>query len=171
MIAGLRVALLTGASLLSVGCYTDCSSTVNSVDAEGVFRDTAGTQVGNVLVLAQQETNSQIPGPAARLSVYAFAPAASPLQGHVIGGRLVTESGETLLELPAAIIPPNTAYAFVSAQATLPSDQAFARVRDALLGRRTRVILDTDIGLTPRFEAPLSVTRWSPAGRRRCPYT
>ena len=93
--------------------------------------------------------------------------AGAPLRGHVVRGRLLTETGELLAEIPTGTY---TLYvdAVVALNIDLASQQEYARVRNALLTTRAKVILDTDIPGRERLETTLSDARDMPGVVQRC---
>jgi hypothetical protein len=93
--------------------------------------------------------------------------AGAPLKGHVTRGRLVTEAGELLAEIPTGT---STLYldVVVALNVDLPSDAEYTRVRAALLSARAKVILETDLPARALIETTLLEARDVPGNVQRC---
>ena len=105
-----------------------------------------------------------------RLSVGVTAPGGSggaPLKGHVTRARLMTESNELIAEVPTS-----TAQLYldvvVALNVNLSSQAEYARVRNALLTSRAKVVLDTDLPGREHIETTLSTARDVPGEINRC---
>ena len=79
----------------------------------------------------------------------------------------MTEAGETLAEIPTGT---TTLYidAVVALNVDLPSDAEYARVRNALLTGRAKIILETDLAGRERIETALPDARDEPGNVQRC---
>jgi hypothetical protein len=134
--------------------------------AVGTVRDAAGV----MLATAQADLSDNLRPSFLRLSVGVMAPggsAGAPLRGHVTRARLVTEAGELLAEIPTSTA---TLYldGVVALNVDLDSETEYARVRSALLTKRAKVILDTDLPGREHIETILSDARDVPGQINRC---
>ena len=156
---------LATASLSLSACAFDCGTRSRTV-ANGTVRDAGGVTLATV----QVDLSDNVGPSFLRLSAGVMGTAGStgaPLRGHVVRARLLTEAGELLAEIPTG-----TATLFVDAVVALNIDLAsreeYARVRNALLTTRAKVILDTDIPGRERLETTLSDARDTPGVVQRC---
>jgi hypothetical protein len=158
------LAILAAAISLSA-CSYDCG-VVSRTAANGTVRD-----AGNAELAAVQVSVSEYLHPSfLRLSVGIMGPAGSsgaPLRNHVTSARLVTESGALLAEIPTST---ETLYAdaVVALNVDLSSREEYARVRSALLTRRAKVILETDLPGREHIETTLSDANDVPGQVQRC---
>ena len=154
---------MTALSACDIGW--DCG-TVRRTVANGTVRDAAG----ETLATAQVDLSENVGPSYLRLSAGVMGPANSagaPLKGHVTRARLVTEGGETLAEIPTGT---STLYidAVVALNVDLSSDAEYARVRNALLTGRAKIVLETDLPGRERIETTLPDARDEPGNVQRC---
>ena len=160
-----RIAAIAIAALSLSACGWDCG-TVNRTTANGALRDAAGV----TLASAQVDLSENVGPSSLRLSAGVMAPAGSagaPLKGRVTRGRVVTETGELIAEIPTG-----TATLYVDAVVALTgmdlSRAEYDRVRRALNSARARVILETNLAGREVLEAVLTDVRDSPGEVGRC---
>lgn len=155
----------TATTALSLSaCGWDCGTVTRTV-ANGTVRDAAGT----TLATAQVNLTDEIGPSFLRLGVGLMAPggtAGAPLRGHVTRARFTTEAGELLAEIPTST---ETLYldAVVAFNGFLSRSQ-YDRVRSALLTKRTKVILDTDLPGREHIETTLPDVTDGPGVVQRC---
>ena len=145
-------------------CGWDCG-TVRRTEAKGTVRDAAGVTLATVRV----DLSENVGPSSVRLSAGVMGPAGSagaPLKGRVTGGRLVTEGGELIAEIPTGT---ETLYldVVVALNVELPS-RDYERVRGELLTARAKVILETDLPGRERIETILGDARELPGEVGRC---
>ena len=153
-------------SVLSLSaCGWDCG-TVNRTTAIGPLRDASGA----TLATAQVDLSENVGPSSLRLSAGVMGPAGSagaPLKGNVTRGRVVTESGELIAEIPTG-----TATLYLDAVVALTgidlSRSEYDRVRRALMSARARVILETTVPGLEVVEAVLTDVRDAPGEVGRC---
>ena len=155
---------ITALSLSGCALGWDCG-TVRSTVASGTVRDAADATLATVQVDLAEDVPKRL-----RLSVGVTGPggsAGAPLKGHVTRGRLVTEAGELLAEIPTGT---STLYldVVVALNIDLPSDAEYTRVRAALLSARAKVILETDLPGRALIETTLLEARDVPGNVQRC---
>ena len=157
------VATATTALSLSA-CGWDCGTLTRTV-ANGTVRDAAGT----ALASAQVNLTDEIGPSFLRLGVGLMAPAGTagaPLRGHVTRARLTTEAGELIAEIPTGT---ETLYLDgVVALNVFLSRSEYDRVRSALLSKRAKVVLDTDLPGREHIETTLPDVTDGPGTVSRC---
>ena len=160
-----RFAVAAIATLSISACGWDCG-TVNRTTANGTLRDASGA----TLAMVQVDLSENVGPSSLRLSAGVMGPAGSagaPLKGNVTRGRIVTESGELIAEIPTG-----TATLYVDAVVALTgvelSRAEYNRVRSALMSARTRVILETTVPGREVVEAVLTDVRDAPGEVGRC---
>lgn len=159
-----RVAIAISALSLSA-CGWDCG-TVNRTTANGTLRDAAGVTLATV----QVDLSDNVGPSSLRLSAGVMGSAGSggaPLKGNVTRGRIVTEAGELIAEIPTGT---STLYidAIVALTGVDLSRAEYNRVRSALMSARTRVILETNLPGREVLEAVLTDVRDAPGEVGRC---
>lgn len=160
-----RVLLIAATVPVLAACSYDCGTAARTV-ASGTVRDAAGVTLATVDLDLSDNVNPSF----LRLSAGLMAPAGSagaPLRGHVTRARLVTGAGELIAEIPTGT---STLYvdAVVALNVNLTSRAEYARVRDALLTNRAKVVLDTDLAGREHIETTLSNARDVPGSMQRC---
>jgi hypothetical protein len=163
--APLRLLVLAITTLSLSACGWDCGTEARTV-ASGTVRDAAGV----TLATAQVDLSDNVGPSFLRLSAGITAPAGSaggPLKGHVTRARLVTEGGELIADIPTSTA---TLYldVVVALNVDLASDAQYARVREALLSQRARIVLETDLAGRERIETTLNDARDVPGEVQRC---
>ena len=160
-----RLVTIALAALSLSGCGWDCG-TVNRTTANGPLRDAAGMS----LATAQVDLSDNVGPSSLRLSAGVMGPAGSggaPLRGRVTRGRVVTETGELIAEIPTG-----TATLYIDAVVALigvdVSRSDYDRVRRSLMSARARVILETDLPGRELLEAVLTDVRDAPGEVSRC---
>jgi len=156
---------ITALSLSACDIGWDCGTARRTV-ANGTVRDLAG----GTLATAEVDLSENVGPSYLRLSAGIMGPAASagaPLKGHVTRARLVTEGGDLLDEIPTGT---STLYldVVVALNVDLPSEAEYARVRDALLTTRAKIVLETDLPGRERIETTLADARDEPGNVQRC---
>jgi hypothetical protein len=157
------VATATAALSLSA-CGWDCGTLTRTV-ASGTMRDAAGT----TLATAQVNLTDEIGPSFLRLGVGLTAPAGSggaPMRGHVTRARLTTESGEVLADIPTGT--ETLGLDVVVALNAFLSRPEYDRVRSALLSKRAKVIVDTDLPGREHIETTLPDVTDGPGVVQRC---
>ena len=157
------VATATTALSLSA-CGWDCGTLTRTV-ANGTVRDAGGT----TLATAQVNLTDEIGPSFLRLGVGLTAPAGSggaPLRGHITGARLTTESGEVLADIPTGT--ETLGLDAVIALNTFLSRSEYDRVRSALLSKRAKVIVDSDLPGREHIETTLPDVTDGPGVVQRC---
>ena len=159
-----RVAIAFSALSLSA-CGWDCG-TVNRTTANGTLRDAAGVTLATV----QVDLSDNVGPSSLRLSAGVMGPAGSggaPLKGNVTRGRIVTEAGELIAEIPTG-----TSTLYIDAVVALTgvdlSRSEYNRVRSALMSARTKVVLETNLPGREVLEAVLTDVRDAPGEVGRC---
>lgn len=164
-ITGLRHALtISAASAILSACSYDCGERARTT-AAGTVRDEAGL----VLATASVDLTDNLNPTFLRLGVGVTGTpnsAGAPLKGHVTRGRLVTEAGELLGEIPTGTT--TLAQDVIVALNTDLSQSEYDRVRAALLTRRAKVVLDTDLPGREHIETTLADVQELPARIQRC---
>ncbi|MDF1505199.1 hypothetical protein [Roseisolibacter sp. H3M3-2] len=161
----LRAVPIAAAALALQACAYDCGTAARTV-AGGTVRDAAGATLATVEVELRETV-----GPSAfHLSVGvlgAAGAAGAPLRGRVTVALLVAAGGAVLAEIPT-----DTATLYVDAVVALRvarvSEAEYARVRDALLAGRARVVLETALPGRERLEAAVGGARDLPGEVGRC---
>src|SRR5688572_11326693 len=132
-----RLAAVAIAALSLSACGWDCG-TVNRTTANGTLRDAAGVTLATV----QVDLSENVGPSSLRLSAGVMGPAGSagaPLKGRVTRGRVVTEAGDLIAEIPTG-----TATLYIDAVVALTgvdlSRREYDAVRRALVSARARVI-------------------------------
>lgn len=160
-----RIFAIATATLSLSACGWDCG-TVNRTTANGPLRDAAGA----TLATAQVDLSENVGPSSLRLSAGVMGPPGSadaPLKGNVTRGRLVTEAGDLIAEIPTG-----TATLYIDAVVALTgvdlSRADYDRVRSALMSARARVILETTLPGRAVLEAVLTDVRDMPGEVQRC---
>ena len=161
----MRTAAIAISALSLSACGWDCG-TVNRTTASGPLRDASGA----TLATAQVDLSENVGPSSLRLSAGVMGPpnsAGAPLKGNVTRGRVVTEAGELIAEIPTG-----TATLYLDAVVALTgidlSRSEYDRVRRELMSARARVILETTVPGFEVVEAVLTDVRDAPGEVNRC---
>lgn len=164
----IRTLSIAAAAATLSACSYDCG-TVRGAVAKGTIKDASGTTLGSVTADVTEHIGPRF----IRLSVGVIGPpnaGGAPLRGHVTRARFVDAAGELLAEIPVSTA---TLYseAVVALNLDLSSVDEYTRVREAILGGQTRVILETNLAGREMLQATLTETQDVPGEINRCsPY-
>ena len=160
-----RIVIAACAALSLSACHRQCGI-VSSTVGKATVRGPSGVAVASVSFLLREEVGPTKYYIAGGLETLGDVPRTG-LWGHVTRARLVTASGETLVEMETASA---TFGGFVIAHTSNPlSYSEFVRLRDALLTTRTRLLVDTNLVGLEHLDTPINDARLVPGAPTACP--
>ena len=164
----LRRLSLVVLAILPSACTFDCSDYTNRTSASGVLRDAANAELAVASIALYEKVDTQNWWMTVDVES-AFGSGGAPLRGHVLSARVLSATGEVLVELdPAA--PEHFMHSVVGDYVPFASQAAMLGMREAMMSGTLRVAIETDLPGRERLETRLSSTSHVPYVKKECEY-